>query len=149
MKRKIYLALLIFLLCGCTRSIPDKLSAFISTELNKNNGVVDISKFDEIAWDRLYIIPPYANAFYYDDLVIEYDREIEATGIGSWDHKLVLLLFKEDKLVNLSDIDREVVDFGDAVRFPNDDIILFYKKDEAVFPYIVDSKGYMRIQMKK
>ncbi len=148
MKHKILIGLLFSFLFGCKKDIPDQLSGFIATELKKDNGVLDISKFNEVEWDKLYIVMPYAYPLYYDKLLSRYEREILATNIDDLDNKHVLLLFKNAELVSLSDVNLSVINFREAIRF-NEMKILPYAKKEAIFQYRNNNKGYREVILRK
>jgi len=130
----IFLASIFF---GC--SIPDRLTPFLWTELDNANGVISFIGYNEVKWDRLYVIGPYANERNFDRVLMPYKKEIETTGIEMNDHFCVLLLFYKGKLVSLSKVGYTMIDFQKGVK-KIDSTIGYYDKTNAIFKYRIDNE---------
>ena len=142
MKKRLLILLCVLMGCGFGKT-PDKLSPYIRAQVQLNTGVIDLSKFDVLEWDKLYIIAPYAPERSFDANLMRYKSEITGTQIGSLDDRCLLLLFNGDKMVNLSEVKRNV-DFAER-RFIVNGKIGSYPRKNAVFGYKKDVTGRISI----
>ncbi len=134
--RKVVYVLLLQMLVGCgPRQIPDLLTEHINAELAKHNGTIDISKFDKVKWDKLYVVGAYQNDRSFDEALLEYENEIEATGISYDEGFQIILLFDDDELVSLTKVNYWQVDFGGAYKADKNYKNTPYAKKNAVFRY--------------
>ncbi|MES2652675.1 MAG: hypothetical protein V4663_13110 [Bacteroidota bacterium] len=147
--RNLIYVLLLTLHLGCkVEQTPDLLSPFIKMELAKQNGIVDISKFDKIKWDKLYLISAYQTSRSFDETVLRYENEIENTGITHSEDFNLILLFNGKELVNFSTVQIRDINFAGAHKEANYKNVP-YLKNSAVFRYKTDANGLRFIPTKQ
>ncbi|MGF1922835.1 MAG: hypothetical protein ACQUHE_01550 [Bacteroidia bacterium] len=128
------LAYLIILCTFFSCTTPDKLSVYIKAELKKNNGTIDLTKFNDVKWDKLYVISPYASDDSFDRFLNDYKDEIKGTGVTINEMKTVLALFEGDKMVSMSELYNDVANFQQGRKL-NGEQIGYYTPQNAVFKY--------------
>lgn len=135
MKHFIYALLLVFHF-GChSPTTPDALGSYITKELSKENGVLDIRKFDKVNWNRLYIVSAYQTERNFDQSLLNHEHEIDNTGIAHREDISLVLLFNGEDLVSFSKISAKDIILGGGQKTDLNNKNSPFYKDKAVFYY--------------
>lgn len=135
MNKYLFVVALMGLILSCNFIMPPhQLQAYVAAEVKQDKGTIDISRFNKVKWDKLYVIPPYSSEKVFDTLLMKHKRKILHTGIDTDDRMCLIVLFNKSELVDLSEING-MVDFADAKKYTPDFKLGFYNKQDAVFKY--------------
>lgn len=132
-----YILSLMILLSSCQLFYDDtNFKDFVLNQMkNKERGYIHIDKFNAVNWDKMYIITAYCIARNFDKTVLPYKDEILKTGIGNYDNFVLVLLFKNEKMVNMTEFSTSEASLSVLKKISKDGIFTYYKKNEAVFKY--------------
>lgn len=132
--KSITIFLIITLLYSCKPNYTtNHLRTFIGSTLKKNNGIINLRLYNENEWNKLYVLGPYSSKNSFDANLKVYEQQILQTGIENVDDRCILLLFNDDKLADISIINR-VIDFSNAAKNSNSKVG-FYTKNASLFHY--------------
>lgn len=130
---------------GCKpKHTSNDLGNYIYLNLKNNNSILDLRPYKNNNWNKLYILEPYINKTQFDLTLQKYEQEIVQTGIEGLDDRFVLLLFNNEKLVDVSILKRSI-NFADALKYDGSKIG-FYIKSKSVFHYKKENDGWFKIQ---
>jgi len=139
--------LLINLYClnSCKNTqIDNSLVSYIDSCAKEKSGLIKISDFEKVDWDKLYIIHPYTQSTGLPFPLSEYQSKIMRTGIDKLDNFYILALTNGDKLVELAKIPVSIVHFADLARYKKigkTSVLTYYKRSEDNFSWHNDLKG--------
>ena len=123
--------LYLFLFSSCISSQQPVGEKFITRQMVKARGTINISKRNDIKWTKLYVIPPYASPASFDPTLTVFKSKILDTGIQSEESFTILAFFDDDKLVDLFKFTSE---FRSLVIGENGKLG-FYSRKDCLFKY--------------
>jgi len=129
-----YIAIILLFLIGCHSDNGEFKNFVVKTVHADSAGVLDLNKYDAVDWNKMYIIRPYSTRQSLDNRVRLYQIEVFDTGIAHQDAFVVMLLFKDDKLVNLTKFTREL-EFRKIIKNSLKGIAQPYEKSDAIFKF--------------
>ena len=151
MKKLLFVSLCLLTLNACKRSVDSsELRNYVKNNLKGNKGILKLSTYKDFDWDKLYILGPYTNERVFDKTLKAYAKDILATGVDTDTGICLVMLFKGDKMVTQSIIDRQTADFTSLIKFTTKTMVMPYQKKDANFKYqrAGEYKPYMLQEIK-
>lgn len=151
MKKLLFASLCAILLSACSKNLDSgALRKYVKANLKGNSGVLKLSNYKDADWDKVYILGPYTNERVFDATLKTYSKDILATGVDTDTGICLVMLFKGDKMITQSIIDRQTADFTNLIKFTTKTVVMPYTKAQANFSYKRDGeyKPYMLQEIK-
>ena len=141
MKKLLFIGLCLSVLSACTNNVDSgALRSFVKENLKGDKGTLDLSKYKEADWDKVYVLGPYTNERIFDATLKAYKKDILATGVDTETGICLVMLFKGNKMVTQSVFDRKTIDLNYLIKFTTNTLVMPYEKSKAVFRYNKQTK---------
>ncbi len=136
MKKLIIIGLCLLTFNACKNSVDSSaLRSYVKDNLKGDKGILKLSVYNDFDWDKVYILGPYTNERVFDATLKTYTKDILATGVDTDTGICLVMLFKGDKLVTQSIIDRQTADFTSLIKFTTKTMVMPYLRKGANFAY--------------
>ncbi|MCJ8209695.1 hypothetical protein MUY27_08240 [Mucilaginibacter sp. RS28] len=142
MKKLLFIALSL-LLFSCNDHGAGKLRGFVEEGLQKDKGILKLSKYNEVKWDKVYVLGPYSSKKMLDKTLAKHYQDIMLAGIFNHDDICLVLLFNGDQLVSQATFDIIRTDLSATSVFTPNDRYAPCPKDSANYPYVKKNRTYI------
>ncbi|OKS86176.1 hypothetical protein [Mucilaginibacter polytrichastri] len=135
--KKLLVIALCFLITSCGKYVGDNaLQRFVKSSLkDKKQGTLKLSAYNEVQWDKVYILGPYTNKKNLDADLKAYYTDIIESEVESDDQVCFVMLYKGKELVGKATFNRRYYDLEALTKFTTNAKIAPYSKEDANFPF--------------
>jgi hypothetical protein len=134
--KKLLVIALCFIITSCGKYVGDNaLQRFVKAGLKDKKGTLKLSTYNEVDWDKVYILGPYTNKKNLDDNLKAHYTDIIESEVESDDQVCFVMLYKGKDLVGKATFNRRYYDLEALTKFTTNAKIASYSKAEANFPY--------------
>jgi hypothetical protein len=134
--KKILVIALCFIITSCGKYVGDNaLQRFVKGGLKDKKGTLKLSAYNEVDWDKAYVLGPYTNKKNLDDNLKAHYTDIIESEVESDDQVCFVMLYKGKDLVGKATFNRRYYDLEALTKFTTNAKIAPYSKEEANFPY--------------
>ncbi|GAB2691154.1 hypothetical protein GCM10027037_13020 [Mucilaginibacter koreensis] len=104
---------------------------YLSSQLHPSTQSIDLSKFDEFAWDRFYVMPPYTTQKNLDSTLAKHADRVLETDIEYADNQCLLVFFYKEELVSLIPVKR-TLDFAGTAKYSKQKKLVSYSRTQSI-----------------